>query len=71
MATSKKSQEPQVDLVQLETRKVKALEKIANSLESLTVWVEEIEKDEWSNRIQYYLSEFHKVIVKKDENLNE
>ncbi len=50
----------------LETRKVKALEKIANSLDALTVWFEEIDKDEWSNRIQYYLSEFHNVAVPKE-----
>lgn len=49
----------------LETRKVKALEKIANSLDSLTVWFEEIDKDEWSQRIQYYLAEFHTKIVKE------
>ena len=49
----------------LETRKVKALEKIANSLDSLTVWFEEIDKDEWGNRAQYYLAEFHNKIVKE------
>jgi len=43
----------------LEERKVKALEKIANSLDALTIWFEEVDKDEWSNRIQYYLSEWH------------
>jgi hypothetical protein len=53
--------------IALETRKVKALEKIANSLDSLTVWFEEIDKDEWSSRIQYYLAEFHTSTVKKDE----
>lgn len=53
--------------IALETRKVKALEKIANSLDSLTVWFEEIDKDEWSQRIQYYLAEFHTSVVKKDE----
>ncbi len=55
------------ELLLLETRKVKALEKIANSLDSLTVWFEEIDKDEWSQRIQYYLAEFHTSAVKKDE----
>lgn len=49
----------------LETRKVKALEKIANSLDSLTVWFEEIDKDEWGQRVQYYLAEFHTKIVKE------
>jgi hypothetical protein len=47
----------------LESRKVKALEKIANSLDSLTVWFEEIDKEEWSERIQYYLAEFHEKSV--------
>ena len=45
----------------LEQRKVKALEKIANSLDALTIWFEEIDKDEWSERIQYYLSEWQKT----------
>jgi hypothetical protein len=49
------------DAILLETRKVKALEKIANSLDSLTLWFEEIDKSEWSERIQYYLSEFHEI----------
>ena len=42
----------------LEERKVKALEKIANVLDALTLWFEDIEKDEWSDRIQWYLGEF-------------
>jgi hypothetical protein len=42
----------------LEERKVKALERIANVLDALTLWFEEIEKDEWSDRAQWYLSEF-------------
>lgn len=45
----------------LETRKVKALEKIANSLDALTIWFEEINKDEWSDRIAYYLYEFYNI----------
>lgn len=55
------------ELMALETRKVKALEKIANSLDSLTVWFEEIDKDEWGQRVQYYLAEFHNKIVKGDD----
>ncbi len=51
----------------LETKKVKALEKIANSLDALTVWFEEIDKDEWSQRVQYYLAEFHAKIVSKQK----
>tara|TARA_R110000823_G_scaffold193189_1_gene324738 strand:+ start:118 stop:309 length:192 start_codon:yes stop_codon:yes gene_type:complete len=39
----------------LEERKVKALEKIGDSLDSLTLWFEEIDKDDWSGRIAWYL----------------
>jgi hypothetical protein len=55
------------DQIALETRKVKALEKIANSMDALTVWFEEIDKEEWGNRIQYYLAEFHNKFVKGEE----
>ena len=48
----------------LEQRKVKALEKIANSLDALTVWFEEIEKQDWSDRIQYYLYELHNNVTR-------
>lgn len=43
----------------LKERQVKALEKIANSLDALTLWFEEIPKEEWGPRIEWYLSEFH------------
>jgi hypothetical protein len=52
---------------ELEKKKVKALEKIANSLDALTIWFEEIDKQEWSDRTQYYLSEFHKLVKQNDE----
>jgi len=54
----------------LETRKVKALEKLANSVDALTVWFEEIDKDEWSQRIQWYLTEFHKLVPKEEQEDN-
>ena len=54
----------------LEQRKVKALEKIANTLDALTVWVEEIEKQEWSDRIQYYLAEWHKTVTPKNTEID-
>jgi hypothetical protein len=57
-----KPNEDNYDLVVLEERKVRALEKIAVSLDALTLWFEEIDKDEWGDRIQYYLSEFHKIV---------
>jgi len=49
MSTSKKP---------LEERQVIALETIANSLDALSLWFEEIDKDEWGDRVQFYLSEF-------------
>jgi hypothetical protein len=52
------------DAFLLEQRKVKALEKIGTSLDALTIWFEEIDKDDWSNRLQYYLAEWHKSIEK-------
>ena len=51
----------------LEEWKVKALEDIATSLDALTVWFEEIDKDEWNERIQWYLSEFHKKYIGDSE----
>ena len=54
----------------MELRKVKALEKIANSLDALTIWFEEIDKDEWSNRAQFYLAEWHKTTEPKDPTIN-
>lgn len=65
MSLSKKPTNPvEIDRDQLELRKVKALEKIANSIDALSIWFEEIDKDEWSERTQYYLAEFHNKIVK-------
>lgn len=58
------------DLLELETRKVKALEKIAASLDALTIWFEEIDKEEWSNRVQYYLAEFHNNMLNNQEDKN-
>ena len=57
----------QDELVLLETRKVKALEKIGNALDALVIWFEEINKDEWSERTQFYLSEFHRKIVNNED----
>jgi len=54
----------------LEAKKVKALEKIANSLDALTVWFEEIDKEEWSNRIQFYLAEWHKTTKKYEKDVD-
>ena len=51
----------------LEERKVKALEKIANVLDALTLWFEDIDKEEWSNRIEGYLSETYEKYIKEDD----
>ncbi len=62
--------EKEEQLLKLEEKKVKALEKIANSLDALTIWFEEIDKQEWSDRIQFYLHEFHKSLKPKDPTID-
>ena len=52
------------DSLLLEERKVKALEKIANVLDALTIWFEEVEKTEWSDSLQWYLSEWYETQIK-------
>jgi len=42
----------------LEERKVKAIEKIAKTMDDLVLWFEEIDKEEWGERMQFYLAEF-------------
>ena len=58
-------EEKEKEVLMLETRKVKALEKIANSVDALTVWFEEVDKQEWSDRLQYYLAEWHTNLKNK------
>jgi hypothetical protein len=58
------------DELKLKEREVKALEKIANSVDALAIWFEEIDKDEWSNRLQFYLAEWHKTTQPKDPTIN-
>ncbi len=55
----------------LELRKVKALEKIANSVDALAIWFEEIDKEEWGARVQFYLAEFLKATKSPEENKDE
>jgi hypothetical protein len=62
--------EKEKELLLLETRKVKALEKIANSLDDLSTWFSDVDKDEWSDRIQFYLAEWHNTIKPKDPTVN-
>jgi hypothetical protein len=72
MTTTKstKAMTEQEELLSLENRKVKALEKIANTMDALTVWFEEIDKEEWSNRIQYYLAEWHNTAKKNESDID-
>jgi hypothetical protein len=49
-----------IDAELLEQRKVKALERIATNLDTLTMWFEDIDKAEWSERVQFYLAEWLK-----------
>ena len=51
----------------LEEIKVKALEKIANTIDALTIWFEDIDKAEWSERLQWYLYRFHDKYVGQEE----
>ena len=55
--------------LELKERSTRALEKIASSLDALTLWFEEIDKEDWDNRLQFYLTEFHKLVPK--ENVDE
>ena len=54
-------------LVMFEERKVKALEKIANTIDALTLWFEDIDKTEWSDRLQWYLAELHAKFLKEED----
>lgn len=67
MAAKKEIDSVEKEQLLLEQRKVKALEKIANSLDALTIWFEEIDKEEWSMRAQWYLSEFYSKFVKENK----
>ena len=67
MAKQKSVDEHNEHLVMLEERKVKALEKIANTIDALTLWFEDIDKEEWSNRTQWYLAEYHKKYIEEDK----
>lgn len=46
-----------------EERKVKALESIAKSLSNISAWLDEIDKDDWSERIQWYLDMVKKAYL--------
>tara|TARA_B100001094_G_C17771556_1_gene595315 strand:+ start:106 stop:321 length:216 start_codon:yes stop_codon:yes gene_type:complete len=67
MAKAKSVEQHNEHLVMLEERKVKALEKIANTIDALTLWFEDIDKAEWSDRLQWYLAELHAKFLKEDD----
>ena len=67
MAKEKTVEQHNEHLVMLEERKVKALEKIANTVDALTLWFEDIDKAEWSDRLQWYLAELHAKFLKEDD----
>ena len=46
-----------------EERKVKALESIAKNLSNISAWLDEIDKDDWSERIQWYLDMVKKAYL--------
>ena len=61
----KKINEDELKKMVLEERKVRSLEKISNVLSALTIWFEEIKKDEWSDRNRWYLSKFKEIMIDK------
>jgi hypothetical protein len=63
-----KINEEEVKKMVLEERKVRSLEKTGNVLSALTIWFEEINKDEWGKRNEWYLSKFKELII--DKNIN-
>ena len=46
-----------------EERKEKALESIAKNLSNISAWLDEIDKDDWSERIQWYLDMLKKAYL--------
>jgi len=68
MATTKKTEDKSLEL---EEKKVKALEKIANSIDALTIWFEEIDKDEWGPRIEWYMSLWKEKFIDGDDSKEE
>ena len=59
------------EILLLEKKKVKAFERIANSVDALTIWFEEIDKKSLYERIQFYLHEWHKNTIGDNESKDE
>lgn len=49
--------------VSLEARRVKALEKIALNTEAIALFLENLETEEWSERLQWYLDLFKRAYI--------
>lgn len=49
----------------IEERGVKALERIADTLEDMNDWVYALETDAWSERLEWYLNEFYMIAKAK------
>lgn len=59
--------EEKITDLNLEARKVKALEKIALNTEAIAMFLENLDVDDWNDRIQWYLSMFKEAYL--DEKL--
>lgn len=59
--------EEKITDLNLEARKVKALEKIALNTEAIAMFLENLDVDDWNERIQWYLSMFKEAYL--DEKL--
>lgn len=60
--------EEKITDLNLEARKVKALEKIALNTEAIAMFLENINVDDWDERLQWYLSMFKEAYL--DEKLD-
>ena len=67
MADKTTPQENNDELLLLEGRKVKALERIANVLDALTLWFEDIDKNEWGDRLACYMHEWYTKYIEKED----
>jgi hypothetical protein len=40
-------------------------------LDALALWFEEVDKEEWGDRLQYYLAEWHRTVPPKEEEVED
>lgn len=55
--------EEKITDINWEARKTKALEKIALNTEAIAMFLENLELEDWSERIQWYLSMFKEAYL--------